>query len=176
MLALYWRPESDRPWPMLGVTSATTGHPKLQDPKGLDATKLEAMEIRHFNDLLAAARQQPDAQRVLMVFAAASLPPDATAEQRARFAAGESGELTPLMCVDKDPADLNDFAALQAEALSMGQDWALVFAAAMSGQGIQAPTSTQVEAALTRMVGAVKSGNLINMIAFDRQGEAVQLD
>ncbi len=93
------------------------------------------MEISHFNDLLAAARQQPDAQRLLMVFAAASLPPDATAEQRVRFEAGESGELAPLMCVDKDPADLKDFAALQAEALSMGQDWALVFAAAMSGQG-----------------------------------------
>jgi hypothetical protein len=79
------------------------------------------------------------------------------------------------MCVDKDPADLKDFAALQAEALSMGQDWALVFAAAMSGQGSQAPASTQVEAALTRMVEAVKSGNLSGMIPFDRQGEAVQL-
>ena len=76
---------------------------------------------------------------------------------------------------DKDPADLKDFAALQAEALSMGQDWALVFAAAMSGQGRQAPASTQVEAALTRMVEAVKSGNLSGMIPFDRQGEAVQL-
>jgi len=83
--------------------------------------------------------------------------------------------LAPLMGVDKDPADLKDFAALQAEALSMGQDWALVFAAAMSGQGSQAPASTQVEAALTRMVEAVKSGNLGGMIPFDRQGEAVQL-
>jgi hypothetical protein len=141
----------------------------------VEATKLAAMEISHFNDLLAAARQQPDAQRLLMVFAAASLPPGATAEQRARFEAGESGELAPLMCVDKDPADLKDFAALQAEALSMGQDWALVFAAALSGQGRQAPASTQVDAALTRMVEAVKSGNLSGMIPFDRQGEAVQL-
>jgi hypothetical protein len=45
----------------------------------------------------------------------------------------------------------------------------------MSGQGSQAPASTQVEAALTRMVEAVKSGNLGGMIPFDRQGEAVQL-
>lgn len=141
-----------------------------------EATKLADMEISHFNDLLAAARQQPDAQRLLMVFAAATLPPDATAEQRARFEASESGELAPLMCVDKDPADLEDFAALRAEASAMGQEWALVFVAALSGQGRLAPASTQVEAALTRMVELVKTGQLSGMIPFDQQGEAVQLD
>ena len=109
------------------------------------------------------------------MFVAASLPANATAEQRARFDAGESGELAPLMCVDKDPVELKDFAALLAEAQAMGQDWALVFAAAMSGQGKQAPAPTQIEAALTRMVEAMKSGNLGGMIPFDRQGEAVQL-
>jgi len=133
------------------------------------------MEITHFNDLLAAARQQPDAQRLLLVFAEASLPAGATAEQRARFEAGESGELAPLMCVDKDPADLQDFAALQAEASALGSDWALVFAAALSGRGRQAPAAAQVEAALTRMVEAVKTGQLSGLIPFDRQGEAVQL-
>ena len=142
----------------------------------VEATKLRAMEISHFNDLLAAARQQPDAQRLLMVFATASLPPDATAEQRARFEAGESGELAPLMCVDKDPADLKDFASLQAEALSVGQDWALVFAAALSGQGRQAPASTQVEAALTRMVESIKSGSIAAFMPFDRQGQPVQFE
>jgi len=144
--------------------------------KPLRTTKLPGMEISHFNDLLAAARQQPDAQRLLLVFAGASLPADATAEQRARFEAGESGELAPLMCVDKDPADLPDFGALQAEAAAMGPEWALVFAAALAGQGQRAPEAAQVEAALNRMVEAVKSGNLIGLIPFDRQGEAVQLD
>ena len=137
--------------------------------------KLGAMEISHFNQLLATARQQPDAQRLLLVFAGASLPEGATAEQRASFEAGESGELAPLMCVDKDPAELKDFAALQTEALSIGQDWALVFAAALSGQNKQAPAPAEVEAALSRMVEAVKSGKLSGMIPFDRHGEAVQL-
>ena len=141
----------------------------------LQATKLDAMNISHFDDLLTAARQQPDAQRLLLVFAAASLPAGATSEQRAGFEAGESGELAPLMCVDKDPADLKDFAALRDEASSLAQDWALVFAAALPGQGARPPASTQVEAALTRMVEALKSGNLSGMIPFDRQGEAVQL-
>ena len=133
------------------------------------------MDISHFDHLLAAARQQPDAQRLLLVFAAASLPADASAEQRARFEAGESGELAPLMCVDKDPADLADFAALRREAQDMQAEWALVFAAALSGQGRQAPAPAQVEAALARMVEAVKAGHLAGLIPFDRQGEAVQL-
>jgi len=142
---------------------------------GAETAKLARMDIHQFNDLLAAARQQPDAQRLLLVFAAASLPAGATAEQRASFEAGESGELAPVMCVDKDPADLPDFATLQAESLATGQDWALVFAAALSGQGRTAPTSVQVEAALKRMVEAVKSGDLGGMVAFNRQGEAVGL-
>lgn len=133
------------------------------------------MEISHFNHLLAAARQQPEAQRLLLVFAGASLPAGATAEQRVRFEAGESGELAPLMCVDWDPAELADFAALQAEAATFGHEWALVFAAALPGQIGKPPEAAQVEAALTRMVEALKSGNLSGMVPFDRHGDAVQL-
>lgn len=137
---------------------------------------LRAMEISCFNDLLAAARQQAHAQRLLLVFAGASLPADASAEQRARFNAGESGELAPLMCVDKDPGTLADFHALVAEASTLGPDWALVFAAAMSGVGDRQPTDSQIDAALQRMVEAVKLGQLSGLIPFDRQGEAVHFD
>ena len=101
-----------------------------------------------FNDLLTAARGQPDAQRLLLVFAGATLPPDATPEQRASFEAGESGELSPLMCVDKDPAALADFAALCDEAAAMGQPWVLVFAAALSGAGQHPLASSQIDSAL----------------------------
>jgi hypothetical protein len=137
--------------------------------------KLGAMDISHFNDLLAAARQQPDAQRLLLVFAGASLPEQATAEQRARFDAGEAGELEPLMSVDKDPADLLDFAALRDEAAAHAPAWALVFAAALSGQGRQPPAAAQVEAALARMIEALKSGRLNGLVPFDRHGDAVRL-
>jgi hypothetical protein len=133
------------------------------------------MEISHFNDLLGVARTQPERQRLLLVFAAATLPAGATAEQRARFEAGESGELTPLMCVDKDPAALADFAALAAEAATAGPPWALVFAAALAGAGGRPPSDSQVDAALQRMVEAVKAGDLSGLIPFDRQGEVVQL-
>jgi hypothetical protein len=133
------------------------------------------MQISHFNDLLAGARGQPEPQRLLLVFASASLPAGATAEQKSRFEAGESGELAPLMCVDKDPGELADFAALVDEAATLGAQWALVFAAALSGTGGRAPSNGQIDAALQRMVEAVKSGELSGLIPFDRQGEAVHL-
>lgn len=133
------------------------------------------MEISHFNHLLAAAREQPEPQRLLLVFAGASLPDGATAEQHASFAAGVAGELAPLMCVDKDPHALTDFDALVHEAATMAVDWALVFAAALPGQGTQPPSESLVDAALRQMVESVKSGQLAGLIPFDRQGAAVQL-
>lgn len=133
------------------------------------------MEISTFDDLLHAARQQPDAQRLLLVFAGATLPEGASAAQRARFEAGESGELAPLMCVDKDPMALSGFDALAAEAATAGPPWALVFAAAIGGAGPLPPAEAKVVAALERMVEAVRSGELERFIPFNRQGHAVRL-
>lgn len=133
------------------------------------------MEITHFDDLLQAARQQAQPQRLLLVFAGASLPEHASAEQRANFEAGEGGELAPLMCVDKSPHELADFAALVAEAATLGPPWVLVFAAAMDGIGMLPPTAAAVDAALQRMVEAVRSGDIGRFIPFDTQGQAVQL-
>jgi hypothetical protein len=133
------------------------------------------MNISTFEDLLQAARAQAQPQRLLFVFVGATLPPDASAEQRAAFEAGESGELAPLMCVDKDPQALPGFDALAAEALAFAQPWALVFAAAISGAGGQVPDDSRVAAALQRMVEAVRAGELGNFIPFDRQGHAVHL-
>jgi hypothetical protein len=133
------------------------------------------MDIAHFDDLLAAARQQPVPQRLLLVFASASLPADATPAQRAAFEAGESGELAPQMCVDKDPLDLADFTTLAQEAAATGLDWALVFASALGGRTGRPPDAAAVDAALQRMVEAIKAGQLAGLIPFDRRGDAVQL-
>ena len=133
------------------------------------------MDITTFDDLLQAARQQPDPQRLLLVFAGATLPDAATAEQRRRFEAGEGGELAPLMCVDKDPHALPDFATLRTEAEPRGPRWTLVFAAAIGGQAPLPPSDSQVDAALQAMVEAVKVGDIERFVPFDRQGQAVRL-
>ena len=80
------------------------------------------------------------------------------------------------MCVAKDPGDVADFAALVGEAATMGAEWALLFAAALSGTGGRPPGDSQIDHALQRMVEAVKSGALSGLIPFDREGQAVQLD
>ena len=134
------------------------------------------MNIAHFDDLLQAARSQPQPQRLLMVFVAAQLPPDASAAQRADHQAGAGGELEPLMCVDKSPQELADFAGLAAEAQAQHPGWALVFAGALSGVGGQAPAEAVVDAALERMLESVRAGRLSGLIPFDRQGQAVNLN
>ena len=134
-------------------------------------------EINSFDDLLRAARSHRERQRLLFVFAGTELPDEATPEQRERFAQGEGGVLVPLMCVDKTPQELASFDALVAEARQFtapGHDWAIVFAAAMSGTLNKSPTSAEAEAPLQRMVDAIKGGAHGAFIPFDRQGHPVR--
>lgn len=133
------------------------------------------MEISNFDELLHAALQQPEPQRLLFVFAGAELPADATPEQRARFEAGEGGELAPQMTANKAPEEIGDFAALVEESRSHGPEWALVFVAAMSGRDGQAPTLEQAEAPLRQMVESIKAGAIERFAVFDRLGHAVRL-
>ena len=133
------------------------------------------MNISHFDDLLRAAREQPTPQRLLLVFAGAGLPDDATPQQRADFDAGLGGELAPLMCVDKSPDDVADFAALAREAAGQGLAWRLVFAGALDGGGAAAPAA-RLDAALQAMVEDVRVGRIERYVPFDREGVAVRLD
>ncbi len=133
------------------------------------------MTIASFADLLAAARGQAEPQRLLLVFAGASLSDDASAEQRAAFDAGEAGELSPLMCVDKGADELVDFDALVAESAALAQPWVLVFAAALGGRAGAAPAPATVAAALQTMVESVRAGEIQRYLAFDRHGRTVHL-
>ena len=131
------------------------------------------MSISSFDDLLRAAREQHEPQRLLFVFASAELPDGSTPEQRARFQAGEGGALTPVMSVDKNPADLGSFAALVDESCQLGHDWAIVFVAALSGRGGRAPTSAEADRSLQRMIESIKSGSFDSFVPFDRRGQPV---
>ena len=135
-------------------------------------------EINHFEDLLRAARARPERQRLLFVFAGAELPSDASAEQRRRFEQGEGGALTPLMCVDKLPDELDSFAALLRESAQFelpGQPWRLVFTAALAGSQGMTPSDGEVDRALNRMVEAVKSVQFASYLPFIREGLPVRL-
>lgn len=131
--------------------------------------------LHSFADLLAAARAQPQPQRLLLVFAAAELPRDATDAERERFARGEGGALAPVVCVDKRPEDIADFAALRAESELTGQHWDILFVGAMSGRNRQPPSDETVAQSLKTMIEQVKGGRIARFLTVDRQGELVQL-
>jgi len=133
------------------------------------------MNIASFEDLLTAARQQPQPQRLLFVFAAAELPEGSSPEQVQRFQAGQGGALTPLMCVDKTPDEIASFDALVQESQQFGQAWTLVFVSSLSGRDGCAPSSQDADAPLQRMVQAIKAGTLGQFIPFNPQGEPVAL-
>ena len=134
------------------------------------------MNISTFDDLLCAARQQPEPQRLLFVFANAVLPDDSTAAQRAGFAVGQGGALMPVMSVDKTPEELETFAVLEAESRQFGADWAIVFAASLGGRGGRAPSSTEADHALQQMIESIKAGAIGSFIPFDRQGQPMLLE
>lgn len=131
------------------------------------------MDIASFDDLLRAARAQPEPQRLLFVFAAAELPADSTPAERARHAAGEGGALVPLMSVDKDPDELAAFADLVQESRRFAADWSMVFVAGLAGRDGRKPTAEEADRSLQRMIELVKSGSFGSFIPFDRQGRPV---
>ena len=135
-----------------------------------------ATAIATFDDLLSAARSQPEPQRLLFVFAEAELPEDCTAEQRAGFEAGEGGALTPVASVDKAPAELSTFAALVDESRQFSREWAVVFVGAMAERNGQSPASEEADRQLQRMIESIKAGSIGGFIPFDRAGQALQLD
>jgi hypothetical protein len=135
--------------------------------------------ISTFDDLLQTARTQATPQRLLMVFAGAELPGDATELQRAEVLAGEGGALVPLMCVDKRPDQLESFRQLCAEADVINSGWRMVLAGALPGQLGQEPSDHAVDAVFERWLAEIQSGNIKKVIAqtlvFTREGNAVQL-
>ncbi len=131
------------------------------------------MNISGFDDLLRAALEQPEPQRLLFVFADVELPDDSTPEQRADFHAGQGGALVPLMSVDRKPEELGTFAALVEESRQFGRDWAIVFVAALSGRGGCAPTGAEIDRSLEQMTEAIRVGSFGSFMPFDRLGQPV---
>ncbi|MEW9900785.1 ribonucleotide reductase subunit alpha [Chitinivorax sp. PXF-14] len=132
------------------------------------------MDITSYTDFIDAARQQPEPQRLLFVFAAAELPENANADQQAGFASGQGGSLAPVMCVDKLPGELGGFAELVAESQHMGKHWDVVFAASLSGKGGVAPDSAAADQPFNMMIESIRQGNLSRFLAFDRDGALLQ--
>lgn len=132
------------------------------------------MDITSYTDFIDAARQQPEPQRLLFVFAAAELPENASVDQQAGFESGRGGALAPVMCVDKLPDELGSFTELVAESQQMGKHWDVVFAASLSGRGGVAPSSSEADQPFNTMIESIRQGNLARFLAFNREGALLQ--
>lgn len=131
--------------------------------------------MEHFDDFLAAARGQTEPQRLLLVFARAECPPDATPAEREAFERGEGGALAPAVCVDKLPEEIASFSALLEESKAAVPDWRILLVAAMDGRGGHAPNPDEAVQPLRMMVEQVKGGRIAQFLAVDRDGQLVSL-
>ncbi|AWH49782.1 ribonucleotide reductase subunit alpha [Stenotrophomonas sp. SAU14A_NAIMI4_5] len=132
------------------------------------------MMMNDFQQLLHAAGEQAEPQRLLFVFVRADLPEAPTTDQRERHDRREGGTLSPVLCVDKLPAEIPSFQALATESTRTGIDWDLVFVAAMDGRAGFAPNSDEAARPLQLMVNAIHDGQIGRFAAFDRSGEPIQ--
>lgn len=133
------------------------------------------MIISGFQSLLQAARMQPEPQQMLFVFTRTELPEEASAEEKARFAKGQGGVLTPIMFVDKKPSEIESFAQLVEEARQLEQDWDFVFVGCLSGQGDREPSDEEVTKALEVMVKSIQGGIIGHLLTYRPNGEQVRL-
>jgi hypothetical protein len=132
------------------------------------------MSLATFQDLLDAARRQPEPQRLLFVFARVDLPENATDDQRQRYEQREGGTISPSLCVDKAPAEITSFDALAAESATTGQSWDIVFVGSLAGRAGIAPSTDEAAQPLRFMVNAIDNGRVSDFAAFDRNGEVLQ--
>lgn len=133
------------------------------------------MMISSYADLILAARQQPETQRLLFVFCRAEIPEDASATEVASFQQGEGGALVPVLCVDKAVDEAECFETLVAESKGTGQDWDVAFVSALAGRGGFSPTSDEAQQPLSMMVEGVRLGHVSGYIAISRQGSLIKL-
>lgn len=133
--------------------------------------------IDSFAGLIQAAREQPEPQRLLFVFARPVLPDDHDAAQAERFRQGQGGALQPLMCVDREPAELSSLEALAAEAPDPEQDWQVVLVAALSGRDGRPPSDDDATHGLNTMIKTIHAGgDLSGFVAFDRNGQPLRFE
>ena len=133
------------------------------------------MIISGFQNLLDAARRQPEPQRLLFVFVRAELPESASAEEKRVFESGQGGALIPVMYVDKKTNEIQSFAELVEESRHTGQSWDMVFVGCLSGQGDREPSDEAAQQALETMVKSIQGGVVKHLLIFRPDGQQVNL-
>jgi len=125
--------------------------------------------ISNFEELLTAASEQDEPQRLLLLFAKAE---SETKKKKSQ----QRGTLSPVMCVDKLPEEIATFKALSEEADIVSKEWDFVFAVGLSGKDGVAPSTEDAEPFLNQMTNNLASGQDLSQYAvFDRENNPVMI-
>lgn len=124
--------------------------------------------ISNFSELIKAAYEQDQPQRLLFLFA--------KAESEGKSKKAHRGTLSPVMCVDKLPEEIESFAALVKEADGISSDWNFVFVVGLSGANGKPPSTDEAAPYLNKMTNDLVTGRSIAQYAvFDRTENPVAL-
>ncbi len=154
-----------------GILHMACSHSAASSPARQD----DSLQLHSYADFIAAAKAQPEPQRLLWVLAKAELPNGYTNTQRDNFEQGAGGALNPVLCVDKLPEEVSDFAVLLAESSHTGIDWDIAFVTSLAGRGGFAPNTDEAEQPLKLMLNKIQSGIIADFLTFNKQGELVSL-
>ena len=128
--------------------------------------------ISNFSELLTAALEQDQPQRLLLLFAKA----ESSKTKKQKNKQMQHGTLAPVMCVDKLPQDIASFADLSKEADGVSKEWDFIFAVGLSGQNGIAPSEKEAEPFLNKMTNDIAAGqNIAQYAVFDRTDNPVIL-
>lgn len=126
--------------------------------------------IASFDELLTAAREQAEPQRLLFLFARAD------SEAADEDITKHRGTIEPVMCVDKLPEELDTFQALVAEADDITKEWNFILIGSLSGSDGELPSSEAAETHLMQMTNNLVSGqNIGQYVIFDRDENSVDI-
>jgi len=129
--------------------------------------------ISNFSDLLEMSVSQDEPQRLLMLFALAEGGTGNKKKQRKK----QSGTISPVMCVDKLPEEIESFAALVKEADRISTDWNFIIVAGLSGENGVAPTTEDADPYLNQMANGLTMGeDLSRYLIFDRDETPIVME
>ncbi len=132
--------------------------------------------ISNFEQLLVAATEQDQPQRLLFLFAKAEGSSDSKKKKKKKNDE-QHGTLSPVMCVDKLPEEIESFKTLSEEADSISKDWDFVIAVGLSGKDGVAPTVDEAEPFLNKMTNDLSSGqSMAQYVIFDREENPVMIE
>jgi len=125
--------------------------------------------ISTFTELLTAAIEQDEPQRLLFLFAKTESEDPENSDQH--------GTLSPVMCVDKLPEDIESFTTLTAEADSISTDWDFLITVGLAGKGGMPPTEEEAEPFLNKMANDLTTGQSMSQyLVFDRSENQVLIE